>query len=76
MALEMGNSKLVNNIYLLLPPYTSSIKKSSIADTGALGHYFQADSPHVIALRPTSPIRVKQPNGKMLQSTKGCQLTL
>ena len=35
----LKNSNPVNNLYLLLPTSTSLIKKSAIADTGALGNY-------------------------------------
>ena len=72
----MEKLKLVNNLYSLLTPYTYRGNESSIADTGASGHYLKADSPHDIAIWPVAPIQVKQPNGQILQPTKECRLTL
>ena len=34
------------------------------------------DAPHDLAIWPVSPIQVKQPNGQILQYTKGCRLAL
>ena len=74
--MEKENSKLVNNLHLILPHSTSHSKKIAIADTGAPGSYLEAYAPQKISLRQTSPIRAKQSNGQMLKSTKGCTLAL
>ena len=74
--IEKENAKLVNNIYSLLPTSAYDINKSAIADTGASGHYLQADTPHNISLCQKSPIRAKQPNVQMLQSNKGCRMAV
>ena len=72
----MEKLKLVNKIYSIVHPSTSRSDTSAIYDIGASGHYLKADAPHDLALRPVATIQVKQPNGKILQSTKGCRLVL
>ena len=70
----MGKFKLLNNLYSIVHPYTYRRNSSAIADTGASGHYLKAGAPHDLASHPVSPIQVKQPNGKILNSTKGYRL--
>ena len=72
----MGYTRLVNNIYSSLPLSTSSSNKSATYDTCTSCHYLQCDAQHDILLRPTLPIKVKKPNGQILQSTKGYRLKL
>ena len=72
----MEYTKLVSNIYSSLPPSTSRINKSEITDTGASGCYLQDDTPYNISLQPTFPIKVKQPNGQILQYNKGYRMAL
>ena len=36
----------------------------------------EMDAPHDLSIWPVAPIQVKQPNGQILQSTKGCILEL
>ena len=76
--IEMGMAhlKLVNNPYSVLHPSTSCSNECAIADTGASGNYLKTDAPHDLAIRPVSLIQVKQPNGQILQSTKGYRLEL
>ena len=69
----MKNSKLVNNLYYLLPTYISHSNTSAIYDTGASGHYLKSNEPHEIAIQPVAPVQVKQPNGKSLQYNKVCR---
>ena len=72
----MENIKLVNKLYSLLPTYKSHRNPSSIADTGASGNYTKVNAPHDIDIQQVAPIQVKQPNGQILQSTKGCIMAL
>ena len=70
----MGGDKLkfVNNLYCIVNPSTSLSNASEIDDAGASGHYLKAEAPHDIASRSVAPIQLKQPNGQILYSTKGC----
>ena len=72
----MDNSKLVNNLYYLLPTSTLCRRKSAISDTGASGYYLQVDAPHGIAIQPVALIQAKILNGQLIQSTKGFRLAL
>ena len=49
---------------------------SAIADTGASGNYLKANAPHEIVIKLVAPIQVKQPNGQILKSAKGCRLAI
>ena len=71
----MENIKLINILYYLLPTYISHRNTSSLSDTGASGHYLKANAPRNIAIQPVAPIKVNQPNGQIIQSTKGFRLT-
>ena len=72
----MNKLKLVNNLYYVVNLSTSCSNTSAIADTGASLHDLKVDAPHELVSRPVAPIQVKQPNGQILQSTKGCRLAL
>ena len=76
MGMGMAKLKLINNLYSVLNPSTSHRNESAIANTGASGNYLKTDAPHDIEIRPVAPIQVKQPTGKILQSTKVCRLEL
>ena len=67
----MDRLKILNNLYSVVNPYISHSNASSIVDTGASGHYLKAEAPHELASWPVAQIQVKQPNGKILHSTKG-----
>ena len=73
--MKKESSKLINNIYSVLPTSTSLSKNSAIVDTGASAQYLQADDPYHIALRKIAPIRLKQPNCQILKYKKGVDWT-
>ena len=68
----MDKLKLVNNLHFIVNPYTYLSNESAISDTGASGHYLKAEAPNELASGPVAPIKVKQPNVQILNSTKGC----
>ena len=72
----MENTELVNKLYSLLTTFTSYRNTSAIADTGASGHYLKSNSPHEVSIQPVAAIQVKQPNGQILKSAKGCRLAI
>ena len=72
----MDKLKVVNNLYSVVHTCTLSSNSSAIADTGASGNNLKADATHDLASWPVEPIQVKQPNGQILYSTRGCQLEL
>ena len=76
MGMWMEKLKLLNNFYSVLHPYASRSNEPAIADTGASGHYLKGDAQYDTAIRLVALIQGKQPNGQILQYTKGCRLEL
>ena len=68
--------RIVNNLYSVVHSSTSRSNASAISDTGASGYYLKVDAPHDLASRTVALIQEKQPNGKILHSTKVCRLEL
>ena len=69
--------KVANNI----SPSTDNTQlptsdNDAIADTGASGHFLQPGAPHEPSDRQAPPIRVKEPSGAYMQSSKNCKLVL
>ena len=72
----MNRLEFLNHLYCVVNPSTYHSNESSIYDIAASGQYLKAEAPHDLTSRTVAPIQVKQPNGPILHSTKGCQIKL